>query len=174
MAVHRLDLLPGEQVLVDLKPHWSFLTAPLLVSLFAVAVGVALDVGIPHTSVALHWVEGSVVAIPCAWLVVRVVRWRTTSLVLTSLRVVEQWGVTSRRQAETLFSHIISVVAVQSLVRRIVGTGRLELEIVGEDEIRWIDDVRKPVIVQRVINRRLRPYGTGDGATTGPGSPWPG
>jgi uncharacterized membrane protein YdbT with pleckstrin-like domain len=157
LAAHRLDLLPGEQVLVDLKPHWSFLTAPLLVSLAVIAVGVALDVGIPHTSVALHWVEGSVVAIPCAWLVVRVVRWRTSSLILTSLRLVEQWGVASRRQAETQLSRIVSVVVVQSLVRRIIGTGRLEFEILGEEEIRWLDDVRKPVILQRVITRRLRP-----------------
>ncbi len=159
MAVHRLSLLPGEKVLLDLKPHWSFLTAPLLVSLAAIAVGVALDVGVPHTSVPVHWVEGAVVAVPCAWLVVRVVRWRTTSLVVTSHRLVEQWGVTVRRHAETDLSQIASVEAVQSLVRRIVGTGRLELEIVGEDGIRWIDDVRKPAVLQRIINRRLRPYG---------------
>jgi uncharacterized membrane protein YdbT with pleckstrin-like domain len=159
LAVHRLSLLPGEKILVDLRPHWSFLTAPLLLSIAAVAVGVALDFGIPHTSVALHWVEGSVVAIPCVWLVVRMVRWRTTSLVLTSHRLIEQWGVGSRHQAEEMLFRIASVVAVQSLFRRLIGTGRLELEIVGEDEIRWIDDVRKPVILQRVINRRLRPYG---------------
>ena len=159
MAVSRLSLLPGEKVLVDLKPHWTFLTGPLLVSLLAVAVGVALDVGIPHTSVALHWVEGLVVAVPCAWLVVRVVRWRQSSLVLTSVRLVEQWGVGSRHQAQTLLSQIVAVTAVQPLVRRMLGTGRLELEIVGEDEIRWIDDVRKPAILQRVINRRLRPFG---------------
>jgi uncharacterized membrane protein YdbT with pleckstrin-like domain len=158
LAADRLDLLPGEQVLVDLKPHWSFLTAPLLVSLAVIAAGVALDVGIPHTSVALHWVEGSVVAVPCVWLVARVVRWRRSSLILTSVRLVEQWGVASRQQAETELSRIVSVTAVQSLVRRIIGTGRLELEILGEEEIRWLDDVRKPVILQRVINRRLRPF----------------
>ena len=28
-------------------------------------LGVALDVGFPHTSVALHWIEGLVVAVPC-------------------------------------------------------------------------------------------------------------
>jgi hypothetical protein len=47
---------------------------------------------------------------------------------------------------------------VQSLLRRIIGTGRLELEITEEDVIRWIDDVRKPVILRRVINRRLQPF----------------
>ncbi len=156
MAVHRLQLLPGETVLVDIRPHWSFLSGPLIISVLAIALGVALDVAFPHTSVTLHWVEGLVVAVPCVWLAVRVVRWRMTSLVLTSGRLIEQWGVVSRRQAETPLAAIISTTVVQSLPRRVVGTGRLELEL-GE-EMRWIDDVRKPVILQRVIHRRLRPY----------------
>lgn len=164
MDLRRVSLLPGEKVLVDLRPHWSFLTAPLLISLVAVVVGVVLDVGIPHTSVAVHWVEGLVVAVPCAWLVGRVVLWRRTSLVLTSHRLIEQSGTVPRRYSETPLSEIVSVAAIQSLPRRLVGTGRLELEIVGEEETRLIDDVRKPVIVQRVINRRLPPHDQYDGA----------
>jgi uncharacterized membrane protein YdbT with pleckstrin-like domain len=158
LADPRLQLLPGEKPLVDIRPHWSFLTGPLAASVVAIAVGVTLDFAIPHTSIGVHWVEGLVVAVPCLWLAVRVVRWRTTSLILTSHRLVERWGVLSRRQAETPLAHLASVTVVQTLVRRIVGTGRLELEFRGDDEIRWIDDVRKPVIVQRVIHRRLQPY----------------
>ncbi len=163
MAARRLPLLPGERVLVDIRPHWSFLTAPLLVSLVTVAVGVALDVGIPHTSVGLHWVEGLVVAVPLGWLALRSVRWRTSSLVLTSVRLVEQWGVVPRRRWERGLAEIASVTVVQSLVRRLFGTGRLVFEMHDEDEIHWIDDVRKPVVLQRLIHRRLRP-------ATGPGS----
>lgn len=159
MAGHRLSLLPGEKVLIDIRPHWSFLTGPLLVSLAAVAVGVTFDVAFPHTSVSLHWVEGIVVAVPCLWLAQRVVRWRTTRLILTSHRLVEQRGFASGRVGQTNLEDIISVVVVQSLVRRMIGSGRLELEIVGEAAVRWIEDVRKPVIFQRVVSRRLRPYG---------------
>jgi uncharacterized membrane protein YdbT with pleckstrin-like domain len=156
LAAHRLQLPPGEKVLVDIRPHWSFLSAPLAVSLAAIAIGVALDIGIPHTSVTLHWVEGLAVAVPCAWLAVRVVRWRTTGLMVTSQRIVERWGVVSRRQAETRLDQIATVTVIRSLLRQIVGTGRLELET-WDEEVRWIHDVRKPVILQRVINRRLGP-----------------
>jgi uncharacterized membrane protein YdbT with pleckstrin-like domain len=158
LAVDRLQLLPGEEILIDIKPHWSFLSGPLAVSVLVIAIGVGLDIGIPHTSVAGHWVEGSVVAVPCLWLAARVVRWRTTRLVLTSARLIERRGVMSGRQAETFLTHILSVTVVQSLARRIIGTGRLELEINGEDQIRWIDDVRKPMVLRRVINRRLPPF----------------
>jgi uncharacterized membrane protein YdbT with pleckstrin-like domain len=117
---------------------------------------VALDVGVPHTSVALHWVEGLVVAVPCLWLLLRVMRWRTTRLVLTSLRLVEQRGLVIRRRSETALADIAAVTVVQPLVRRIVGTGRLEVER-WDDDVRWIDDVRKPVVLARVITRRLGP-----------------
>ncbi len=157
MDGNRLQLQSGEEVLIDIRPHWSYVTGPLLFSLVIIGIGVALDVGVPHTSVAWHWVEGAVVAIPCVWLALRVVRWRTTNLILTSFRMIEQWGVLSRRQAETRLSQIESVTAVQSLGRRLVGTGQLELRIQGLDEVRIIDDVRKPVVFSRVINRRIRP-----------------
>ena len=158
MAVRQLGLSPHEEVLVDIRPHWSYLSGPLAVALLTLAAGVTLDVAFPHTSVPLHWVEGLAVAVPCTWLAVRVVRWLTTRLILTSFRLVEQWGVVSRRTAATPLADITSVAVVQSLGRRIVGTGRLELELVGEGGFRWIDDVRKPVVLQRVITRRLRPY----------------
>ncbi len=157
MDGNRLQLLPGEEVLIDIRPHWSCVSGPLVVSLVVIGIGVALDVGLPHTSVPLHWLEGGVVAIPCVWLALRVVRWRTTNLILTSRRIIEQWGVVSRRQAETDLSQIESVTAVQSLGRRLAGTGQLELRVRGHDEVRIIDDVRKPVIFSRVVTRRLRP-----------------
>jgi uncharacterized membrane protein YdbT with pleckstrin-like domain len=159
LAVHRLQLLPDERILVDIRPHWSYLSAPLAVATVVIGLGVALDVGFPHTSVTVHWIEGLVVAVPCLWLAARTARWWTTSLVVTSVRLVEKWGVMSPRYAETPLAHVVSVLAVQSLVRRIFGTGRLELEIRGEGHVRRIDDVRKPMILQRIITRRLQPYG---------------
>jgi Bacterial PH domain len=154
LAVDRLQLRPGEQVLVQIRPHWSYLSGPLAVATVTIGLGVALDVGFPHATVALHWIDGLVVAVPCLWLAARAARWWTTSLILTSYRLVEQRGM---RQAETPLDSVVSVTSVQSLLRRMVGTGRLEFELLGEDRVRRIDDVRKPAVLQRIITRRLRP-----------------
>ena len=142
---------------MDSKPHWSFLAGPLVVALVAVAAGVALDVGIPHTSVTLHWVEGVVVAIPCLWLAARVVRWRRTTLVLTNQRIVVCWGAVERPRWEVALADIRRADVEQSLLRRLIGTGRIELTLWEGGPVREIDDVRKPVVLQRVISRRLGP-----------------
>jgi uncharacterized membrane protein YdbT with pleckstrin-like domain len=67
--------------------------------------------------------------------------------------------VVSRREWEIRLSRIESTRVVQSPFRRLVGTGRLELVywVEDEDEVRWIEDVRKPVILQRIVNRRMVP-----------------
>lgn len=158
MAGRRVELDPGERLLVDLHPHWTFLTGPLVVAGVVVAIGVTLDVEIPHTSVALHWLEGLVVAVPCTWLVVRAVRWRTTNLVMTTQRLVESWGVAHRQEWDVPLERIASVAVVQTLPRRLLGTGRLRLTLWEGNRAFWIDDVRKPAVLRRVIIRRM---GTG-------------
>lgn len=157
MSTRRPSLLPSEQILVDIRPHWAFLTGPLVAALVAVAIGVGLDVAIPHTSVTLHWVEGAVVAVPCAWLAVRFVRWRRSWLMLTSLRIVDQWGAARGNQIDIPLDSIERVVVDQSPVRRLFGTGALDVVVWDEGVLHRIEDARKPAVLSRIITRRLGP-----------------
>ena len=153
----RPPLLPGEVVLVDIRPHWVFLTGPLLAALAAVAIGVTLDVAFPHTSVALHWVEGVVVAVPCAWLAVRFVRWRRCWLMLTSDRLVDQWGAAPGNQVDIPLDSIERVAAVQTPLRRLAGTGVIDVAVWGQGVLHRVEDARKPAVLVRIITRRLGP-----------------
>ncbi|HEY1988808.1 MAG TPA: PH domain-containing protein [Acidimicrobiales bacterium] len=150
-------MVVGEEILVDIKPHWMYLIGPLLTAMAVVGLAVGLEVGFPHTSVGWHRVETVVAIIPCLWLVLRFIRWRMTSLVLTSFRLVERHGVASTRTTEIWLSNVAEVEATQSLFRRMLGTGELEVTLYGDDDIRIFRDVRKPVILRRVIARRLTP-----------------
>jgi uncharacterized membrane protein YdbT with pleckstrin-like domain len=150
-------MVVGEEILVDIKPHWMYLIGPLLTAMAVVSVAVGLEVGFPHTSVGWHRVEAVAAIVPCVWLILRFIRWRMTSLVLTSFRLVERYGVASSRTTEIWLSNVAAVEAHQSLFRRMLGTGELEVTVYGEIDIRIFRDVRKPVILQRVIARRLTP-----------------
>jgi uncharacterized membrane protein YdbT with pleckstrin-like domain len=148
-------MLNGEQVLVDIRPHWAFLSAPLLVALVAVAAGITLDVAIPHTSVSLHWVEGAMVAVPCTWLAVRFVRWRRCWLMLTTDRLVDQWGAASGNHVDIPLDSIERVTAVRSPVRRLVGTGAIDVAVWGKGVLHRVEDARHPKVLARIITRRL-------------------
>lgn len=153
----RPPLLPGEQVLVDIRPHWVFLSGPLVVALVAVAIGVTLDVGIPHTSVQVHWIEGVVVAAPCAWLAARVVRWRRCWLMVTSDRLIDQWGWASGSRIDIPLESIERVTAVQSPLRRLIGTGSVDVSVWDQGVLHRVEDARKPPVLARIITRRLGP-----------------
>jgi uncharacterized membrane protein YdbT with pleckstrin-like domain len=155
LPIRRPPLLPAEELLVDIRPHWTFLTGPLLVALAVVAVGISLDVAIPHTSVAVHWVEGAVVAVPCAWLAVRFIRWRRAWLVVTSYRIVDQWGAASGNRIEIPLDSIERVRVDQGMVRRILGTGSIDVVVWDQGVLHRIEDARKPVVLARIITRRL-------------------
>jgi uncharacterized membrane protein YdbT with pleckstrin-like domain len=153
MAISRRVLYEGEEVLLDIRPHWVYLIGPLTVALVVVAAAVTLDIAFVHTSVAGHWVEATVAAIPCIWLVARFVRWRRTSLTLTNVRVIERYGVVSRRGTQILLSDINGVEARRTPLRRLVGTGRLLIEV-SDGGVYHFSDVRKPAALQQVIIRR--------------------
>ncbi len=143
--------------MVEVTPHWLFLSGPLVAALAIIGVVVGLDVGFPHTSVGGHWLEGAVAAVPAAWLLVRTVRWRRTRFVVTSARIVGYEGIVARRTWEMLLADVERVDAVQPVVRRLLGTGWLEITRAGDREVTVITDVRKPAVLQRVISRRIPP-----------------
>ena len=137
---------------MDMHPHWMFLIGPLVVSGVVVSVAVALDVVFPHTSVDLHWVEGLVAAVPCVWLLLRVLQWRTTNLIVTTQRLLEREGGLRPRLVEIPLVDIDDIEVEQSVFRRLIGTGRLLVAV--DDDQRLLDDVRRPVVLRRVVLRR--------------------
>lgn len=157
MPARPRSIRTGEVVLVDLRPHWVFLIGPLAATVVVVSAAVAFDVGFVHEATAWHWVEGAVAAVPLAWLAVRFVRWRSSGLAITSERVVGFGGLGSRSESEARFEEIDRVDVDQTLARRALGTGRLELTLLADGSVWTLEDVRKPEVVRRIIDRRRPP-----------------
>lgn len=175
MTFPRRLLTEGEDVVVDLRPHWAFLGWPLVAGVAAVALFVAVDVAYPHAPTAAIYLLLGVVAVALLWLAGRTVRWVTTSLVLTTTRIVERSGVLGRRALEIRLDRINELSYHQSLAARLGRSGEVMVEIGGEAGVIMFDHVPRPAAFQSLITeqmsaprggRRLHPdYDADDGPT---------
>ncbi|HVX20045.1 MAG TPA: PH domain-containing protein [Acidimicrobiales bacterium] len=143
-----------EELLVDLRPHWVFMLGPAVLTAVAVAVAITVAVRFPNAPVAVAWVLAAMVAVPAVWLAARVVRWYGISLVVTTNRLVYRRGILGRDLVQVRLQRITEVHYTQTLPDRIIGSGRLVVELAGESPMA-VDDVRRPRSLQRVISRQL-------------------
>lgn len=147
-----------EEVAVDLHPHWSYYSRPV----------VALVVGIVAGSATLAWTEVGTtlrtvtaaaslafLVVAAIWLVVRYARWATTHFVITTDRVVFRTGVMAKRGVEIPLERVNTVHFRQSLLQRMVGTGELIIESGGDDGQQRFTAVRRPVRVQKMIHSQV-------------------
>jgi hypothetical protein len=176
MAFPRRLLTEGEEVVVELRPHWAFLGWPLVAAVAALAFAIAIRVAFSPVIVIDYLLLG-VVGVALLWLAGRTVRWVTTSLVLTTTRLIERSGVFGRRALELRLERINELSYHQSLPGRVGRTGELMVETGGESGDVIFDHVPRPAAFQSLIteqisafheNRRIR-FGASP-ATDGPGA----
>jgi hypothetical protein len=145
-----------EDIVVEMRPHWVFFGGPLIIA--AVAV-IGISVGL----VALGkddytWVSYiglAVAAVPVLWFLGRMFRWRTYIIALTTTRIIVRRGVLDRNTLQLRLQRVTEVNTSQHLWERIVGVGRLILDVQGDDDSLVIEDVSKPLVFQRVVNTQI-------------------
>jgi hypothetical protein len=151
----RKFLNEDEELLVELRPHWVFFAGPLGIAVLSVAAIVAVLVAAPSIP---NWgadVLMALAAIPVLWFVGRLLRWRAYTMALTTTRVIERRGVFDRNIVQLRLQRITEISLSQKLWERMVGVGRLLIDVQGEDDAIVVEYVRKPGIVQRVINGQI-------------------
>jgi len=149
-------LQDGETVALDLRPHWWYFWRHILtgVPLFFVLIVVL--------NASAHWVRQwlgllvGVLALAWAvWLAARYAKWRTTSFVVTSRRVIFRHGVVSKRGVEIPLERVNNINFHQSLLDRVIGAGDLDIESAGRDGMSHFDFVRHPDGVQHEIYAQM-------------------
>ena len=149
------NLLNGEEELVlDLRPHWFYLAAPMAAAVGAVVIALVVLVGLDPSgtvdSIATIVLVGAVL-ITLAWLAWMYMKWNTTMFVLTSDRLITRSGVLSKQGVEIPLERINTVFFKQSVFERILGSGDLAIESAGESGSESFSNIRKPSIVQKEI-----------------------
>lgn len=153
MPFPRRLLFEGEEIVLDLRPHWWFFIGPaaLLAASLAVLILVAVeDVG----DWALLAGAGVVVA-ALAWFVGRYLRWATTNFVLTSDRLVYRSGVVAKRGIEIPLERVNTVFSHQTVLERLLRSGDLVVESGGEQGRESFTDIPQPSLVQNEIYRQI-------------------
>jgi membrane protein YdbS with pleckstrin-like domain len=144
-------LNPGEHVAVDVVPHWKYMAPP------AVAVAIVLAGAI----VALQfrpprWADlaiGGVMVLSLVWLVVRYLRWATTSFVVTNQRLVLRKGVLRRTGREIMIGRLSDITYKQTLTDRLLRCGDIMLESPGREGQEILRDLPQPIKIQNEICR---------------------
>ena len=151
MVFPRKLLNEGEQVILDLIPHWSTLAFPVAVLLAVLAATIAGETFNRDLGLGLAVVLLAVIA----WVALRVVRRQTTNLVLTTDRLIHRVGVVAKRGKEIPLERINDIAYHQSVFERLIGTGDLSIESAGARSRETFGDIPRPAVVQNEIYRQM-------------------
>jgi hypothetical protein len=150
---HQLN--SGEKVIVELRPHWLYLGWPLAAAVASVALVLGLTIEYSDAPIFVDYMLIGVLVLAWGWFAFRALHWRTTSLILTTSRLMQRTGVLTRSGLEIRLTRINELRYVQPLLGRIVGCGRLLVETGGEAGVIIFDFVRHPASVQALITEQL-------------------
>lgn len=153
MAFPSRLLNQGEEMILDLKPHWSFFALPALVLVAALGVLIGLS--------AAGWPDWLQLAAAAATLValvrfvVRYARWASTNFVVTSDRLVHRKGIVAKEGIEIPLERVNTVFFRQSVLERMLRCGDLVIESGGERGRQAFSDIPRPSVVQNEIYRQI-------------------
>ena len=152
MAFPRKLLNDGEEVVLDLRPHWIYMAEPTLAVLGSIIVGIlALKIDVSFIKLL-----AALLVLGClGWFGIRYAKWANTNFVVTSDRVIHRVGVIAKHGIEIPLERINTVFFNQSMFERLLGAGDLGIESAGERGAETFEDVRKPAIVQNEIYRQM-------------------
>ncbi len=154
MGAARRVLADGEEVVYQARPHWMALGWPLVwVVVLPIALA-ALVVTVPATPLRVAEAMGAVTGLMALWLCGRIVRWLSSSLTVSTLRVIERAGVLSRRVTEIRLERIAELSTHQSLLALALGGGQLVVET-GAADPAILDHVRRPARVQSIVTEQI-------------------
>lgn len=158
MSLPRRALGEGEEVVVELRPHWKALVLPTVALVLLVGAGsfgvFAIPAGPAHRigQYAVLVVDLGLLLWLSVW---PFLTWWTTNFVLTNRRIVMRTGVLARTGRDVPLHRINDVSFNHSFVERLLGCGTLVIESAGERGQLTFSDVPHVEQVQREVYRLM-------------------
>ena len=150
------SLTQDEHLVLLLHPHWKTLIRPFAVAVLVIAIALIAEVLIPSNSAAA--IERLVVAAIAIlavmlWLIVPVLRWRTTTYELTTRRMRVRSGIVTRHGRDIPLARINDVSFEKGPLDRLLGSGRLVVESAGEHGQILLNDIPRVEFTQATLFR---------------------
>ena len=146
----------GEEIILDLKPHWMYVVPTIIVWL-GVTVLCLLLWNVSGQG-WMSWVTLVVFLGLGVNAAVRYSKWTTTSFTVTNDRVIFRQGMIAKSGVEIPLERIMNVNFKQSIWERMIGAGDLLIESGGKDGQSRFSDVRKPELVAKEIHEQANQY----------------
>ena len=161
MAFPRKLLNDGEEIVLDLRPHWLFMALSSGVFLAVIAAGLGLLAWNANGD-NWSWFETGSNALALAafvfclcWVALTYVRWICTMFVLTTDRIINREGVIAKRGTDIPLDRVNTVLFSQGPLERLVGAGDLTVESASETGANHFENVRHPNLVQKEIYTQM-------------------
>jgi uncharacterized membrane protein YdbT with pleckstrin-like domain len=150
MAFPRRLLVEGEELVLDLRPHWIALVMPTIATILTIAVMTLLYSTFEEQILDLIvGVAGALFLL--AYPVRRLVDWLTSHFVVTSDRIIHRRGFIAKYSMEVPLEAINDVRFEQGIIDRMIGAGTLVVQSASEAGRQVFDDIRNPEEVQKTI-----------------------
>lgn len=157
MPYPRRLLNDGEEVALDINPHWWFFAKPVasLAVTGVLFLWLLVALGDATWENVLTWLVGILALVSLIWTGVRWLEWRTTHFVITSDRVIARRGILAKSGIEIPLERVNNVSFNQSIFERLINAGDLLIESGGEDGQQRFTDILKPDEVQNLIHAQM-------------------
>jgi uncharacterized membrane protein YdbT with pleckstrin-like domain len=143
-------LSEGEDVVLELHPHWKTLVVPV-VALLATLGLTGFLLALVDDEIGRYIIGGIAGLLIIVFFLVPFLRWRTTLFVITDRRVVVRSGILNRTGRDIPLTRVNDVTFAHNVIERILKCGTLVVESAGERGQIELTDVPRVEHVQRTL-----------------------
>lgn len=155
MAYPVRGLADGEVVALEVRPHWASLGWPLVVFMICIAISLGIVISAPSAPPFVGYILLAIVLLPGIRLGIRMLKRRATTIILTSVRLIERRGIIGRTTLEIRLERINNISTRYPLLGRLFGFGDLRIDMGGEQGVSVFPYLPRPDAVSSIITEQI-------------------